>query len=486
MNTLLRFAPSPTGPLHLGGLRTALFNKLFAQSHGGKWILRIEDTDASRCTPGSVDDIRRGLDWAGLAYDFGPGADNSRGPYFQSERLDLYHTYAHRLLETGDAYRCFCSADELQIKREHLKAAGSTSTYDRSCRKLTEEEVTRRVKSQQPFVIRLDDTVAPALSPFSDMLFGDVRDAQGSLPTDPILVKRDLFPTYHLASVVDDHEMGVSHVLRGEEWLPSLPLHRSLYARLKLTAPIFGHLPLLLNPDGSKMSKRHGDVRVSDFIRKGWEPDAVLNWLAFAGRNLNNPELSTRPASVNELISSFSLDHYTNRRTVLDPVLLSQLNKRHIERQLHDESSRNSLLAKALVQLRAVYPDSTILSQDYVLKVIETLKDRLERIGELPETGRIFFDGSLATSLPPPTDIELYRSVVRGFRSWVAETTDPSDVETSRKYLSQEIHCSKKDYMAILRHALGGSKHGPPMKEILSLLGPEEILRRLDNQLPSQ
>ncbi|KAG6846903.1 hypothetical protein H0H93_011197, partial [Arthromyces matolae] len=264
--TLLRFAPSPTGQLHLGGLRMALYNHLYAKKVGGKWMMRVEDTDATRFVPDSVDGIRKALDWAGLEYDYGPGKGGPHAPYFQSERLDLYKSYAHKLLDTGHAYRCFCSVDKMTETRERLARSGSNKTYDKTCLHLTEEEVARKVKAGEKSVIRLNDGNLPQRPPAFDLVFGHLKDAHASLSTDPILLKTDLFPTYHLASVVDDHEMGITHVLRGEEWLLSYPLHLDLYACLRLAPPQFAHIPILLNPDGTKMSKRKGDVQVIDYI----------------------------------------------------------------------------------------------------------------------------------------------------------------------------------------------------------------------------
>ncbi|EGN92927.1 hypothetical protein SERLA73DRAFT_64871 [Serpula lacrymans var. lacrymans S7.3] len=349
---LLRFAPSPTGALHLGGLRTALYNHLYARKLGGKWILRIEDTDSARYVPGSVDGIRSALEWAGLGYDHGPGKDGAHGPYFQSERLDLYHSYTRKLLDSGHAYRCFCSSDKLNSTREKLARTGSNVTYDKACLSLTEEEVARRVRAGEKSIVRLnvsglDDRLPKRQTP-SDVIFGILKDAHASLPTDPVLLKSDLFPTYHLASIVDDHEMGITHVLRGEEWLPSLPLHLDLYSCLNLSPPQFAHLPILLNPDGTKMSKRKGDVQVLDFMRRGWEPEALLNWLALAGwgvhhENGGTPDASpsrtslqapdsTTLMSLSELIDQFDLPSLTHRRNILDPLKLEYLNKHHLMR----------------------------------------------------------------------------------------------------------------------------------------------------------
>ncbi|KAG8803753.1 Glutamate--tRNA ligase mitochondrial [Serendipita sp. 398] len=492
MPPLLRFAPSPTGSLHLGGLRTALFNHLFAQNLGGKWILRIEDTDASRYIPGSVEDIQNGLKWAGLEYDFGPNKNGPHGPYYQSQRLDLYHSYVRKLIESGDAYRCFCSSDELEVKRQHLKASGSLATYDRACRKLTEEDVARRIKLKQPHVVRIDDVKDISLPPFTDMIFGEVRDAQGSLPTDPILLKMDQFPTYHLASVVDDHEMGITHVLRGEEWLPSLPLHRSLYNRLGWTAPAYGHLPLLLNPDGSKMSKRHGDVRVSDFKEKGWESSAILNWLALSGRNANNKEPRSSIADLQMLVKEFKLSDYTRRRAVLDPELLSQLNRRHIQLELKKPERRHEILDRTIQVLKPVYPHSEpsmtrsdLVNPDYVTRVLELLEDRLDRIDELPAVGRIFFEGTAALTTELPCKPHLYLTVTSGFLDWVEASPDLSQAKSALNRLPGELGVSKGQYMRILRHALGGEKNGPPVGEVLSLIGKGEVKNRLRTMLAS-
>ncbi|KAI0033697.1 hypothetical protein K488DRAFT_77701 [Vararia minispora EC-137] len=350
MAPLLRFAPSPTGPLHLGGLRTALINQLFAKKHGGKWILRIEDTDITRTVSTSLESIRSGLAWAGLDYDYGPQKPGPHGPYFQSERLDLYHKYANLLLENGHAYRCFCSPARLTETRERLARAGSNASYDKACLSLTEEESARRARAGERFVVRLNNSNLPERPASEDLVFGQVNDAHGSLATDPVLLKSDKYPTYHLANVVDDHEMGITHVIRGEEWLLSLPLHLDLYAVLRLKPPRFAHLPLLLNPDGSKMSKRNGDVRVADYMQQGWEPDAVLNWLVLAGWGVSherrhaydestayvtpgphkNAPDSTTVFTRETMLEQFDLTAITHRGVVLDPFKLEVLNKAHL------------------------------------------------------------------------------------------------------------------------------------------------------------
>ncbi|KIO33547.1 hypothetical protein M407DRAFT_231625 [Tulasnella calospora MUT 4182] len=368
MTVRVRFAPSPTGSLHLGGLRTALYNYLTARRLGGIFTLRIEDTDRTRLVPGSVENIIKGLRWAGIDFDHGPERGGPFGPYYQSERLDLYHAYTKKLLETGRAYRCFCSPSTLTATRERLARMRSNATYDRTCLHLTDEEVARKVKAGEKHVVRFNvchsDTAVPRKDPIKDLVFGALQDGHGSLPTDPILLKSDLFPTYHLASVVDDHEMKITHVIRGEEWLQSLPLHIDLYASLDLEPPNFAHLPLLLNPDGSKMSKRKGDVQVSDYIAKGWEPEAVVNWLALAGwgtspKSSGIPDQPDGAMSMDELIQKFDIEALTHRRTILDPGKLTNLNKQHLATKIQAATNGepSDILTRAENLLRKTYPD---------------------------------------------------------------------------------------------------------------------------------
>ncbi|KAF8308622.1 Glutamyl/glutaminyl-tRNA synthetase [Clavulina sp. PMI_390] len=372
MPALLRFAPSPTGQLHLGGLRMAMINQLVARKLGGKWILRIEDTDQKRIVPGSLKDIESSLEWAGLEYDYGPNKSGPHGPYFQSDRLDLYAHHAKSLLESGNAYRCFCSAERLTETRERLQHAGSHATYDRACLHLSEEEVARRVRAGEKHVVRV--RVSPALGrklDVNEMIFPRQFQPSTSRATDTILIKADSFPTYHFASVVDDHAMGISHVIRGEEWLPSLPLHAQLYDLLGWKPPNFAHIPILLNADGSKMSKRKGDAHVADFIRAGWEPEAVINWLAIAGWSSKAPSTPANPQgkgkskglptddtlTLPELEQKFDLSNVTHRRNILDKSKLESLNRQHLQKKILDPEGADSIVQRMLPKLHAQFPN---------------------------------------------------------------------------------------------------------------------------------
>ncbi|KAG9047091.1 Glutamate--tRNA ligase mitochondrial [Tulasnella sp. UAMH 9824] len=502
MTVRVRFAPSPTGSLHLGGLRTALYNYLTARKLGGTFTLRIEDTDRTRLVPGSVENIIKGLRWAGIEFDYGPERGGPFGPYYQSERLDLYHAYTQKLLDTGRAYRCFCSPSALTETRERLARMRSNATYDRTCLHLTDEEVARRVKAGEKHVVRFNDTAVPRKAPIKDLVFGPLQDGHGSLPTDPILLKSDKFPTYHLASVVDDHEMKITHVIRGEEWLQSLPLHIDLYASLDLEAPNFAHLPLLLNPDGSKMSKRKGDVQVSDYIAKGWEPEAVINWLALAGwgtspKSSGVPDQPDGAMTMDELIQKFDIEALTHRRTILDPGKLTNLNKQHLATKIKAATNGepSDVLKRAESLLRDTYPDSEHLQPEYLAKVVTALLPRVAVLSDIrrPAVSSYFFT---EPDLASPVAQSLKRGVSDGAYTRVLSATvdllNTEDELVSAENVRDLLHkmhtndlsgLSLKDIMNTLRYALSGSKVGPSVPEIIFILGKERSITRLGDAL---
>ncbi|KAJ7170587.1 hypothetical protein C8R43DRAFT_1085164 [Mycena crocata] len=507
--SLLRFAPSPTGALHLGGLRMALYNHLYAKKHGGKWILRIEDTDSTRYVPGAVDGIRHALEWAGLEYDYGPGKGGPHAPYFQSDRLDLYRSYTTKLLSSGHAYRCFCSMDTLTELREKLARSGSSQSYDKRCLHLTEEEVARRVRAGERHIVRFNTSIPTPRRPTEDLVFGHLRDAHGSLSTDPVLLKSDGYPTYHLANVVDDHSMGITHVLRGEEWITSLPLHLDMYSALGLQPPQFGHVPILLNADGTKMSKRNGDVKVEDYISRGWERAAVLNWLALAGwgtqhecegetrlvatdtpapssenhdtaRILKAAPESTKVMNMDELISEFDVSALTHRSATLDPLKLVYLNRQHI---LHSTSTEAGL------QDVLTHSSDEFVTPEYIQSVIHLLDARLTNVHEVvtiapycfwepqyntPEAERMLrrvgieqrdqILGDLV-SLLEKTDLPVWADA--------AVLTDQMHKEMDRTELPVGI------FMPVVRHALTATKDGPPVAELMVVLGRARTLARI-------
>ncbi|KAG6874159.1 hypothetical protein C0995_005577 [Termitomyces sp. Mi166 len=488
---LLRFAPSPTGQLHLGGLRMALYNHLYAKKVGGKWMLRVEDTDATRFVPDSVDGIRKALEWAGLEYDYGPGKGGPHAPYFQSERLDLYRSYGKKLLDSGHAYRCFCSVDKMAEIRERLARSGSNKTYDKTCLHLTEEEVARKIRAGEKSVVRLNDSNLPVRPPPFDLVFGRIKDAHASLSTDPILLKTDLFPTYHLASVVDDHEMGITHVLRGEEWLLSYPLHLDLYACLNLKPPHFAHIPILLNPDGTKMSKRKGDVQVIDYIRGGWEPQAVLNWLALAGwgakhevpppSDISDPTVyhsrhgklsqhapdSTTLMTLPEMIKEFELEALTHRSSSLDPNKLEYLNKHYLMRVWSTPDGLQSLAERAHSEVKAAFPTSSHTSIEDIKNVILALQGRITNLHDIVRHGSFLFEEinldseqsrELLKRIKPAHRAQTLKAVIQAANSISEEDWDNIDFLALIQKEREGIDVPYKTFMTVLRHALCGQK----------------------------
>lgn len=326
MSVRVRFAPSPTGYLHVGGLRTALYNWLFARQQGGTFILRIEDTDRSRRKEGAVEHLLEALDWAGLDIDEGPGIGGQLGPYVQSERLDIYQQLARQLLDNDYAYRCFCTPQRLEELREKHRKMGIVSRYDRRCRHLPKDQAETRAE-KETHVVRL------AVPESGRIVMEDIvrKKVAFDLTTvdDQVLIKGDGFPTYHMANVVDDHLMQITHVIRGEEWLPSMPKHLLLYQALGWEPPRFAHLPLLLNKDRSKLSKRQGHVAVDAYQREGYLPQALVNFVALMGWHAQSDQ---EVFTVEELIQAFSLERVQKGGAIFDTDKLLWINGQHIRR----------------------------------------------------------------------------------------------------------------------------------------------------------
>ncbi|KAJ7475708.1 hypothetical protein FB451DRAFT_253988 [Mycena latifolia] len=522
--SLLRFAPSPTGSLHLGGLRMALYNHLYAKKTGGKWLLRIEDTDTTRYVPGAVEGIRQSLEWAGLEYDYGPGKGGPHAPYFQSERLDLYHSYTTKLLSSGHAYRCFCSMDTLTALREHFARTGSSQSYDRRCLHLTEEEVARRVRAGEKNVVRLNNGARIPRASTPDLVFGHLRDAHGSLATDPILMKSDGYPTYHLANVVDDHSMGITHVLRGEEWITSLPLHLDIYSALGFEPPLFAHIPILRNADGTKMSKRNGDVKVEDYIRHGWERNAILNWIALPGWGSLHEELpsedsastdaessavasekdapesikvkeapeSTKVMDMDELISEFDISVLTHRPSSLDRAKLAFLNRQHLLRAaatpagLADVARRIRLWLDETRPLGEIRPEYT--TPEYIQSVLTVLDSRVINIHDIISLAPYLFvepdyTSEQAHSMIQRATLE-QRDQILGAVHTVLESTpdDAWDFATLHGLIDEEKKqrpLLKSLFLPVVRHALTAMKDGPPIVEVMVILGKKRTLARI-------
>jgi glutamyl-tRNA synthetase len=469
----VRFAPSPTGFLHVGGLRTALYNYLFARHHGGKFILRIEDTDQARRVEGATENLIETLEWAGVRYDEGPDRDGGHGPYVQSQRLDLYRRHATELVEKEKAYHCFCSLERLEEVRQRQAAAGNHASYDRHCRKLTRQEVEHRLSQGKKSVIRLKVPLEGAVS-FHDIIRGEVSIANEILD-DQVLVKSDGFPTYHLAVVVDDHWMKISHVIRGEEWLPSTPKHVLLYQYFGWDLPQFAHLPLLLNPDKSKLSKRQGDVAVEDYRAKGYLKEAIINFIAFLGWN---PGDERDIFSLEELIEEFTLERVGKAGAVFNVEKLDWLNFQHL---------RMKPDAEVLEMLRSYLPhaglESKQFTDEYLLKVITAMRERAAFVREFVEKSPYFFkapaayDPEVVKKRWKPTTSNQMKILAAEFSGLMEPTKEVYEAALGR--VSASLNVKNSELIHPLRLAVSGMGIGPGLYDILSILGKEETIRRI-------
>lgn len=470
MSVRTRFAPSPTGYLHVGGLRTALYAFLFAKQNNGTFILRIEDTDQSRKVEGATEKLIEALHWAGVEFDEGPGKDGNHGPYIQSERLNIYHEHAEQLLKNGKAYHCFCTAERL----EQLRTNGATM-YDRYCRNIPFAEAKKRVESGEPNVVRMKIPDEGELK-FHDEVRGDVTFAFTTLD-DQVLVKTDGFPTYHLAVVVDDHTMEISHVIRGEEWLPSSPKHILLYQYFGWEIPKFAHLPLLLNADKSKLSKRQGDVAVEDYRAKGYVKEALVNFVAFLGWN---PGDEREIFSLNDLVKEFSIERVGKAGAVFNLEKLNWMNQQHIKIKSDVELLP---LIKPLLEEKGWKS----FSDEYLMHVIGLMKERVVVVNDFVTTCSYFYedpisydDASRTKNWKPESPAQIKR-LAENFK--VMQAFDALSIETAVRSIAEEFQIGAGKLIHPLRLALSGVPNGPSLFHLAEVLGKETVLRRIEKAI---
>jgi glutamyl-tRNA synthetase len=476
MNTQIRvrFAPSPTGYLHVGGLRTALYNYLFAKHHDGKFVLRIEDTDQARRVEGATENLINTLDWAGIRFDEGPGRDGGCGPYIQSQRLDIYRQHADDLIRNGFAYRCFCTQERLEEVRQRQNAAKLSTSYDRHCRDLSKEEVERRLSAGERNVIRMKVPLEGELK-FEDIIRGTVTIAYEVLD-DQVIIKSDGFPTYHLAVVVDDHLMAITHVIRGEEWLPSTPKHILLYKFFNWELPQFAHLPLLLNPDKSKLSKRQGDVAVEDYRAKGYFKEAIVNFVAFLGWN---PGDEREMFSLEELVRDFSLERVGKSGAVFNVEKLNWLNFEYLKRM--PESEVLGLMKAHLAQ--SPYAGQSF-GDDFLLKVILAMRERATFVKDLVEKSPYFFerpalyDQDVVKKRWKPETGSQIKKLLDEFA--LLQNPGKEDFESALHKTAESLQIKNSDLIHPLRLAVSGIGAGPGLYEILAILGKEETIQRMN------
>ena len=499
----VRFAPSPTGFLHVGGLRTALYNYLFAKHHSGTYLLRIEDTDQKRFVEGAVESLCQSLEQLGIQHsegvclmegEGGQGGTAQKslievgdaGPYIQSKRLPLYRKYVDELVEQGLAYPCFCSSERLEEVRAIQMAHKKAPRYDRHCLKLSPEEVATRQAAGESSVIRFripDDRDIEC----HDLVRGTVRFHTRDTD-DQILLKSDGFPTYHLAVVVDDHLMGVTHVIRGEEWLPSTPKHILLYEAFGWQPTQFAHLPLLLNPDKSKLSKRQGDVAVEDYLAKGYLKEALINFVALLGWNPGHGE--TREIfTLEELAERFDLGQVNKSGAVFDIKKLDWMNTAYIKQldidTLFDRLREGGFLDKPLIQSAPA-----LMRDEAFLKRVLTIEhDRLTRLTEFGELNPFFFTDTLLYDASllhwKENGVEETRAVLVQAQT-LLETQDDavwSDHAALQKLLFEAAGEKRGDFLWPLRVALSGAQKSPSPFDCAFVLGRTTTLHRIDEAL---
>lgn len=494
----VRFAPSPTGPLHMGGVRTALYNYLFAKKHNGTFILRIEDTDQTRFVPGAQEYIMDALAWCGIMPTEGYGVGGEFGPYIQSERKAMYRPYAEQLVENDKAYYAFDSADELTEMREQAKQMGMPNWQYNSVTRgamknsisLSTDDVQQRIANGDPYVIRMKMPRNVDIR-FEDEIRGWVVVNTNNLD-DKVLFKSDGMPTYHLANIVDDHTMEISHVIRGEEWLPSAPLHVMLYDAFGWDCPRFAHLPLLLKPDGNgKLSKRDGDRlgfpvfptnwKTSEgdifpgYRENGYFPEAFVNMLAFLGWN---PGTTQEIFSLKELTDAFTLDRVSKAGAKFDP------DKTKWFQQQYLRSEDNSVLANRLSQeLDEQYPHETLT------EFCRLMKERATFVKD------IWTEGSFLLERPTEYDKKTVSKkwkdnsgeIMKEFRSSLAsiEPFNAESIESSFKSFLEEKELGVGAVLPLFRLLLTGKGTGPSMFDISEFLGKEESLERMDLAIPA-
>ncbi|WVQ80324.1 glutamate-tRNA ligase [Cryptococcus sp. DSM 104549] len=504
-----------------------MFNYILARKWEGKWLLRVEDTDQSRFQPGALDNMRHALEWAGLDYDEGVGAGGSFGPYTQSERLDIYQHYAKDLLSRGEAYECFCTPEELKAIRLSLNAQGHTHSYDGRCKHMTEEEVARRKAAGNKFVVRYKNSPGDMDLP-PDLIFGTHQPTAIIGEDDFVLIKSDGWPTYHLASVVDDHLMEISHVIRGEEWLPSVPKHHRLYQSFGWTPPTFGHLPLLCNPNGMKLSKRNKDAFVQLYIDQGYEPDALINYLALMGWDYNAALSSTAGPldphvrsdghslyelfSLPQLIAAFDPKHVNHRKATVNHDKLHFLNKMTLRRKAGrlgkdgvmvgvgkvqdaaDESERVALVKRFQASLKEeeeLKGCETVDDFDFVNKVFDAELPRTRMFREMSKNSILYFVQPEYTSDEAKTTMSnlntrIYIRYVQAFAGSLrrhvatARHLDRDVAWDAINEVLKEFEIKKKvEFMGPIRHALTERVNGPSIPELVEILGLSETLTRL-------
>lgn len=480
----VRFAPSPTGYLHAGGARTALFNYLFARHHGGAFVLRIEDTDRTRYQPDALTDIMDSLRWLGILWDEGPEVGGPYGPYFQSERLHLYRHYAEELVRMDAAYRCYCSAERLETMRQEQAARGESPGYDRHCRYLTAKQIADYEAQGIVPVIRLKSPLEGETS-FHDVIRGTITVDNRTLD-DMVLLKSDGFPTYHLANVVDDHLMEITHIMRADEWIPSTPRHQILYKALGWTPPIYAHLPVILDPSGkgkmSKRKKRTPDGRgfpvlIREFRADGYLPEAMFNFLALVGWSYDDKTDTLTPE---QIIARFDLPAINASPAAFSYDKLDWMNGAYIRALPAPDLARRTLPILAQAGRAADLP--------LLERIVPLIQERIKTLNDaVPMTDFFFADPTdydprllIGKKITPEATQQALQRAVDALRD--ADFTE-AGLEEVLRAAAESLGMKPGDFFTPIRVAVTGKTVSPPLFGTLAILGRGCVLRRLQHAL---
>ncbi|MBZ5526211.1 MAG: glutamate--tRNA ligase [Acidobacteriia bacterium] len=468
----VRYAPSPTGLPHVGNIRTAFFNWLFARHNNGTFIVRIEDTDVARTVPGALEGILEGLTWLGIDWDEGPKVGGKFGPYFQSQRLEIYERLAIGLVEHGYAYYCHCSSERLEKMRAEQTARKQPPGYDRCCRDMG-------LEAARGAVIRFK-TPLEARTTFHDLIRGEVTFENATLD-DFVLLKSDGYPTYHLANVIDDHMMDISHVLRAEEWLSSTPKHLMLYNAFGFTPPLFAHLPIILGSDRSKLSKRHGAVSILEYKEHGYLPEAMMNFLALLGWSFDD---KTEFFSKEDLIKHFSIERISQTSAIFNPEKLDWMDGVYIRKL-----SANEFAQRALPYLEKGLPPEVKrpLDLDYIKRVLPLVQERAKTLGEVAakELTWFFFTDEINYNVALLIDKKMDKKATLEMLD-VAQVKldelarfDAYMLESLLRPLADELGVKAGQLFGALRTAVTGLTATPPLFQTMEVLGQDTCLKRI-------
>lgn len=478
MTVRARFAPSPTGPIHIGNIRTALFNYLYTKSPkvNGTFILRIEDTDLERSTKEYEGFIMQELKWLGLEWDEGPDKEGSFGPYRQTERLEYYNRYCQLLIDKKAAFKCFCSPEELERQREELSLKGEMPRYIGGCDKLSKEETDKLIAQGRQWVVRFKVPQGEIVI-FNDIIKGEIT-VKAETIGDFVIIKSDGIPTYNFACVVDDYMMGITHVIRGEDHIPNTPKQILIYNALELPVPLYAHSSMILGPDRTKLSKRHGDNYIGQYRDKGYLPEALFNFLSLLGWS---PEGDQEILTKEEIINQFSIEKIVKSPAVFDIDKLNWMNSVYIKQT---DNNRLLELCKDYLIEEGYITEVTDDNREMLLGIIDVVKGSLSYLLQIKEKAKIFFESNVLPESEEAKEIlkgEYVKELIKAFGEKVekAVVIDSSFIENSFKELKSELGLGGKKLFMPIRIAITGKLHGPDLPLILPVMGRKKILEQI-------